>query len=75
MAKVPAKQSSRLSPANLAMGPKLIGLGVALFVLTRIIVWLPLGLLGSWINGFLWPILLLSILAGGGLTYMKSKRS
>ena len=75
MAKVPAQQSSRLSPSNLAMGPKLIGLGVALFVVTRIIVWLPLGLVGTWINGFLWPVLLLSLVAGGGLMYLKSKRS
>lgn len=57
------------------MGPKLIGFGAVLFVLTRIINWLPLGLLGTWVNGFLWPVLLLSILAGGGLMYLKSKRS
>ena len=75
MAKVPAQQNARLSPANLALGPKLIGLAVVLFVATRIINWLPLGLLGSWINGILWPVLLLSLIAGGGLMYLKSKRS
>lgn len=75
MAKIPAKQSSRLSPTNLALGPKLVGLGAALFVVTRIITWLPLGILGSWVNGVLWPILLVSIVAGGGLMYLKSKRS
>ena len=75
MAKVPAQQTSRLSPSNVAMGPKLVGLGIGLFVVTRVIKWLPLGLLGTWVNGFLWPILLLSILAGGGLMYLKSKRS
>ena len=51
------------------MGPKLIGFGVALYVLTRVIIWLPLGLLGTWINGFLWPVLVLSVVAGAGLTY------
>lgn len=75
MAKVPAKQTSRLSPSNLTMGPKLIGFGAGLFVVTRIIKWLPLGLLGTWINGFLYPILLLSVLAGGALVFLKSKRS
>jgi len=78
MARTPARTSatsSRLSPSRLSLGPKLIGFGVALFVVTRVIVWLPLGIVGSWINGFLWPILLLSLIAGVGLTYLKSKRS
>lgn len=78
MARTPARTGStpsRLSPGRLSLGPKLIGLGVALFVVTRVIVWLPLGLVGSWINGFLWPVLLLSLIAGVGLTYLKSKRS
>ena len=59
---------------KISAGPALVGFGVALFVLTRIIVWLPLGFLGTWINGVLWPVLILSILAGGGLIYLKSKR-
>ena len=59
----------------MAMGPKLLGVGVATFILTRIIIALPLGLLGSWINGVLYPIMLLSLLAGGGLMYLKSKRT
>lgn len=74
MANTPQTQStSRLS--TLGLGPKLIGLGVVLFVLTRIIKWLPLSIVGSWINGFLWPVLIISIVAGVGLTYMKSSRS
>jgi hypothetical protein len=56
-------------------GPSLMALGALLFVVTRIIVWLPLGFLGSWINGVLWPVLLLCLIAGAGLTYRKAKRS
>ncbi|MGZ0176696.1 MAG: hypothetical protein ACKVIQ_07465 [Acidimicrobiales bacterium] len=56
------------------MGPKLFGFGAGLFVVTRIIKWLPLGILGSWINGLLWPVLVLSIIAGGALMYVKSER-
>lgn len=59
----------------MAMGPKLIGFGAALFVVTRVIKWLPLSIVGTWINGVLWPVLLLSIAAGIGLVYFKSKRS
>ncbi len=75
MAKASVKKSNRSPVANVSMGPKLIGFGVALFVLTRIIIWLPLGLVGSWINGFLWPVLLLSVIAGAALTYRKSNRA
>jgi len=60
---------------NLSTGTKLIGFGAALFVVTRIVVWLPLGFLGTWINALLWPVLVLSILAGAGLSYFKAKRS
>ena len=56
-------------------GLRLIGFGAGLFVLTRIIIWLPLGILGTWINGILWPILVLSVLIGAGLLYLRSKRS
>jgi hypothetical protein len=56
------------------MGPKLFGFGAGLFVVTRIIKWLPLGILGSWINGLLWPVLVLSVIAGGALMYVKSER-
>lgn len=74
MANSPQTQSpSRLS--SVGVGPKLIGLGVVLFVVTRIIKWLPLSIVGSWINGFLWPVLILSIVAGVGLTYLKSSRN
>lgn len=76
MAKTPqpvTTSSGRLS--SIGVGPKLIGLGVVLFVVTRIIKWLPLSIVGSWINGVLWPVLILSIVAGVGLTYLKSSRS
>ena len=74
MAKASVTRSPSRSLANVSMGPKFVGLGVGLFVVTRIIKWLPLGIVGSWINGVLWPILLLSIVGGAGLMYMKSKR-
>ena len=69
---VPASSSAL---DRVGTGPKLIGVGVALFVLTRIITWLPLGILGSWVNGFLWPVLILCVVAGAGITYVKSQRS
>ena len=75
MANVPARSSRRLSTANLSMGPKLIGFGAALFLVTRIIDWLPLSIVGTWINGILWPVLVLSVAAGAGLMYLKSKRA
>ena len=72
MANIPQAQSaSRLD--SIGVGPKLIGLGLVLFVVTRIVNWLPLSILGSWINGVLWPILILAIVAGAGLTYLKSR--
>ena len=77
MARIPRTPAPTAAPSRLSripLGPKLIGFGVALFVVTRIVVWLPLGFVGSWINGFLWTILLLSIVAGVGLTYVRSKR-
>lgn len=74
MANTPAT-TRRLSPANLALGPKLIGVAIALFITTRIIIWLPLGLLGTWINGILWPILLLALVVGAGMTYAKATRA
>lgn len=73
MAKSVAR-TSRSSPANLSLGPKLIGFGALLFVVTRVVTWLPLGLVGSWINGILWPVLILSVAAGAGLVYLGSKR-
>lgn len=73
MAKTPAN-SSRSLTERVSLGPKLLGVGVALFVVTRIVVWLPLGLVGTWINGIIWPVIVLSLLAGAGLTYLKSKR-
>lgn len=67
MADVPAKRSRPLS--RFGTGPSLLGVGALLFVLTRIIVWLPLSFVGSWINGFIWPVLLICVLAGGFLTW------
>ena len=67
--------SDLAKPKRLSLGTRLIGFGVVLFVVTRIVVWLPLGFVGSWINGILWPVLVLSILAGAGLLYLKSRRS
>lgn len=74
MAKVPAQQApSRLS--RIGLGPKLIGLGAALFVLTRIIKWLPLDWVDGPINGLLWIAILACLVVGGGLTYLKAKKS
>lgn len=69
-------QVSSPSPlSSVGLGPKLIGLGVVLFIVTRIVKWLPLSIVGSWINGLLWPVLILSVVAGVGLTYASSRRS
>lgn len=74
MAKEPSTRAPSLV-SRAGAGPSLIGVGVLLFIITRIVVWLPLGIVGSWINGILWPILLLSVAAGAALTYRKSRRS
>ena len=71
----PATGRKLLRGTNLSTGTKLIGFGAGLFVITRIVVWLPLGFVGTWINGLLWPVLIVSILAGAGLLYLKSRRS
>jgi len=73
MANEPApKDTSAL--AKVPLGPKLIGTGVALFILSRIIKWLPLG----WVDGpimlVLWLAIIASVAAGAGLWYMDSKR-
>jgi hypothetical protein len=57
------------------LGPPMLGAAAALFVLTRIIVWLPLGFVGSFINGILWPFILLGVLVGGFLTWRKFAKS
>jgi len=75
MANPQIEKPSRSPLARLGLGPKLIGVGVALFVLTRIIKWLPLGWIDGPINGLLWLAILVSIGAGVGLTYFKSKRA
>lgn len=77
MAKAPVSQPESKGIARLIgrlpLGTKLISAGVLLFIVTRIIKWLPLGILGSWVNGFIYPVLLLCIVAGGFLTYRKAK--
>ncbi len=75
MANSNIEKSSPSPLANVGLGPKLIGVGVALFVLTRIINWLPLGWIDGPINGVLWLAILATIGAGVGLTYLKAKRS
>ena len=74
MANAEIEKASRFSLARVGMGPKLIGVAVALFVLTRIIEWLPLGWVDGPIKGVLWLGILGSLAAGIGLTYLKSKR-
>lgn len=77
MAKTPVTKSESKGIARLLgrlpLGTKLISAGVLLFIVTRIIKWLPLGLLGSWVNGFIYPVLLICLGAGAFLTYRKSK--
>lgn len=58
-----------------APGPALLVTAVVLFIVTRIIVWLPLSIVGSWINGFLWPVIVISALAGAFLTWRRMQRS
>lgn len=53
--------------------PRLLGGGVALIVLIQIVKWLPLGFVGSWVNGFLWPLAILAILGGAGLYYLRTR--
>ena len=72
MADLPESVSRGL--ARVPAGPKLIGLGVALFVVTRIVNWLPLGLVGSWINGILWIGIVASLAFGGWLVYRQATR-
>ena len=57
-----------------APGPALLVTAVVLFIVTRIIVWLPLSIVGTWINGFLWPVIVISALAGGFLTWRRIQR-
>lgn len=67
---------AKSSLANITQkGPQLIGLGVVLFIVTRIVRWLPLGFVGTWINSVLWPALILAVLAGAGMLFLRSKRS
>lgn len=57
--------------AKLGFGPTLLGLGVALFVVTRIINWLPLGLIDGFLNAVLWPAIVVCVGVGGFLTWRK----
>ena len=62
-------------PGLSRLGPPMLGVAAALFVLTRIIVWLPLGFVGSFINGILWPFIVLGVLIGGFLTWRRFAKS
>jgi len=74
MAKSLAPQSS--SPlARVPLGPKIMGLGAVLFVVTRIIKWLPLDWIDGPINALLWLAIIGCLAVGGGITYLSSKRS
>lgn len=74
MANVPVSKSS--SPlGKLGVGPQLVGVGALLFVITRIIKWLPLGWIDGPINGLLWIAILGCVAAGAGITYFSSKKS
>lgn len=66
-----AKSSSIAKRAGL--GPKLIGVGIAGLVLSWVIEWLPLGLMGRWIIGILAPVIFLSFVAGAVLMWVKYK--
>ena len=52
-------------------GPALLSAGAILFIVTRVINWLPLGLIDGPINALIWPIILICVLLGGFLTYRK----
>ena len=71
MADTPTRRRRR--PVS-TLGPPLLGVAAALFVLTRIIVWLPLGFVGTFINGIIWPFIVLSLLGGAFLTWRRMSR-
>ena len=74
MAKAPVQKAS--SPLQrLGLGPKLIGVGVALFVLTQIINWLPLDWVDGPILALLWMAIIACVGVGGTLTYFKAQKS
>lgn len=52
-----------------------MGLGAVLFVVTRIIKWLPLDWIDGPINALLWLAIIGCLAVGGGITYLSSKRS
>lgn len=49
----------------------MLAVGLALFVLTRVINWLPLGLIDGVINAVIWPVILVCVLGGGFLTWRR----
>ena len=75
MANSPARKSSTAVATKGRLGPKLIVVGVGLFVLTRIIVWLPLGAVDGPILALLWLGVIASVVAGAGLMFLNAKRS
>lgn len=72
---LPNERTIRKMTKRYGVGPLLLVAAVALFVVTRIIVWLPLGFIGTFINGFLWPVLLLCLVAGAFLTWRRSQKA
>ena len=75
MANKPVPQSSSSITSRISAGPKLIGVGAALFALIQIIKFLPLGLIDGPIVALLWVGVILTVLAGAGLMLFKAKRS
>ena len=55
-------------------GPSLLVFAAGLWVLTRVIVWLPLGFLGTFINGLIWPFIVLSVLVGAVMTWRRNRK-
>lgn len=62
---------ARRAVTQLGAGPTLLAAGVGLFVVTRVINWLPLGLIDGPINALIWPAIIVCVVVGGGLTWRK----
>ena len=75
MANEPAQQAKPGLLARLPMGPRLIAFGGGLFVLTRVIKFLPLDWVDGPILGLLWLAIIASVGAGAGIWYLQSKRA
>lgn len=67
----PQRSVARRAVSQVGVGPALLSAGVALFIVTRVINWLPLGLIDGPINALIWPIILICVGLGGFLTWRK----